>query len=94
MPDKSWKAFERRVAKKIGGRRTGVLGGEDVEHPRWSIECKLLQFLPKWLTEIMKQAEDNCPTGKIPLAVVKQKYDNDEDAYVILRSKNFNWEGK
>ena len=29
MPDKSWKAFERRIAKRVGGRRIPVTGERD-----------------------------------------------------------------
>ena len=44
-PDKPWKAFERRVAKAVGGKRRGpnfTDGRDDVIHPLFSIECKLL----------------------------------------------------
>ena len=29
MPDKSWKAFERRVAGRVGGKRIPVTGERD-----------------------------------------------------------------
>jgi hypothetical protein len=48
MPDKSWKAFERRMAKWFpGGRRRGAdtrgadSGKSDIIAPGWSPECKL-----------------------------------------------------
>lgn len=89
MSDKSWKAFERRVAKMLGGRRTGILGGEDIEHPVYSGECKLLQSLPAWLTKLWAQTEANCPVGKIPVAMVKKNGGLDRDALTILRLGDF-----
>jgi hypothetical protein len=46
MPDKTWKAFERRVAKFFKGRRNPLSGGNaghtraDVIHDSLYIECK------------------------------------------------------
>ena len=46
--DKSWKAFERRIAKLFGCKRRGADfrgekgGKDDLTHPLWSVECKLL----------------------------------------------------
>ncbi len=84
MPTKSWKSWERRVSRGIGGRRTGILGGEDVEHEKWSVECKLLESVPKWLTSLWEQTTSNCPAGKTPLAVVKVKNSLDKDAFVVI----------
>ena len=89
MPDKSWKAFERRVAKDLGGRRTSILGGEDIEHPIYSIECKLLSDIPQWLIKLWTQTAFNCPDSKTPLAIVKEKNRNDDNAFVILRYIDF-----
>jgi hypothetical protein len=98
MPDKSWKAFERRIAKAVGGKRRGAdyrnresSGGlDDIVHPELSIECKLLGR-PAYgdLLNACKQAERNCPDGKVPLALVKKKNGLDEDALVIMRFGKF-----
>lgn len=46
MPDKAWKAFERRVAAYFGGQRNSLsgrnskAGAGDVLHPILIIECK------------------------------------------------------
>lgn len=37
------KNTERALARRLGGRRTGVLGGEDINHPLLSIEAKSRQ---------------------------------------------------
>lgn len=46
MPDKAWKAFERRIAKSLGTERTPLSGGasrhttSDTLHPDLYVECK------------------------------------------------------
>lgn len=46
MPDKAWKAFERRIAKSLGTVRTPLSGGasrhtrSDTLHPDLYVECK------------------------------------------------------
>lgn len=46
MPDKAWKAFERRIAKSLGTVRTPLSGGasrltrSDTLHPCLYVECK------------------------------------------------------
>ena len=87
--NKGWKDFEKRISIELGGRRTGILGGEDVEHPILSGECKLLKSLPKWLIDLWGQTKSNCPAKKIPFACIKQKGLNDKNALVILRFQDF-----
>jgi len=46
MPDKAWKAFERRIAKSLGTDRTPLSGvtsrhtSSDTLHPDLYVECK------------------------------------------------------
>jgi len=46
MPDKAWKAFERRIAKSLGTYRTPLSGGasrhtrSDTLHSQLFVECK------------------------------------------------------
>lgn len=46
MPDKAWKAFERRIAKSLGTVRTPLSGGasrhttSDTLHPDLYVECR------------------------------------------------------
>jgi len=46
MPDKAWKAFERRIAKSLDTHRTPLSGGasrhtrSDTLHPDLYVECK------------------------------------------------------
>lgn len=72
------KAHERAVAKWLGGKRRGVLGGEDVEHEVYSVECKSRERIvtEKWF----EQCENNNKDGKIPLLITHikgQSYDKD-----------------
>lgn len=90
MSNPGWKKFERRIALDLGGRRIGILGGEDVEHPFLSGECKLLKKLPKFLTDVYDQAKKNCPKGKIPFACVKQNGKHDKNSLIILSYEDFN----
>ena len=58
----AWKAFERRVAVALGGRRTGPIGGavSDVVGVPWSVECKRSKRgVPegRWLEQARAQGE-------------------------------------
>ena len=89
MSDKVWKQFERRIAKRLGGRRVGILGKEDIEHPVFSVETKVLKELPKFMTKVYGQAKRNSPKGKIPFACIKENGRHDENALVILSFGDF-----
>jgi len=90
MPDKAWKQFERRIARRFGGKRTGPTNKEDVSHPTYSIECKLLSR-PSFgeIQAAVEQAETHCPAGKVPVAVIKKKYKEDKDALAVMRLETF-----
>lgn len=80
------KEVERAVAKKIGGRRVGILGQEDISHEKFSIEVKSRKAFvaEKWF----QQAEKNA-RGKMPLLIVHvtgRRHNND---YVVIKLKSF-----
>ena len=85
--DKTWKAVERKVAKLLGGRRTGNTGmsSPDVLHPLFSVEVKYRQRLPLLLSVGMAQARREAE-GKIPLLILKQKGQRGE--YAVLELQN------
>jgi hypothetical protein len=95
MPDKSWKAFERRLAALFGCKRRGPDfrgedgGNDDLTHPHWSVEAKLLGA-PTYsaMLAACKQAEANA-RGREPVAVVKRKSAQDKDALVVMRLETF-----
>ncbi len=81
------KAFQTKVAYMHGGKNVGGLGGEDVEHTKFSIEAKYLQrFAGK---KVRDQAISNCPEGKIPIGhihIIGEKYEND---IIMLRLEDW-----
>jgi len=97
MPDKSWKAFERRMAKALGGRRRGAdtrsgeRGGKsDIIHATLAPECKLLSR-PTWgeLQDAVAQATRNAEEHRTPVALVKKKGDEDRKTLVVMSLPEF-----
>lgn len=95
MPDKSWKAFERRVAKRMGGERIPVTGereGADVVGGPFVYQCKLRRGMPAylkgWLRGIVGAAarSEREATGVV---VWKEPNGRDDDAVVVLRLKDW-----
>lgn len=92
MPDAAWKHFEREIALRIGGKRRGPdvrgdSGGKnDIIHPHWSAEVKLLGS-PGYaaLLDACKQAEANAEKFQCPVAFVKRKSKRVSDTLVIMR---------
>ena len=87
--DKSWKAFERRIAERVGGRRlacTGEKDGVDVDAGQFVFQCKLRRGLPdylrEWIDGITETAKRKGATG---IVVWKQPGERVDDAIVILR---------
>lgn len=101
MPDAAWKAWERRIASRIGGRRRGCdVGGtnggkDDVIHPHFSVQCKLLGR-PNFSDCLgaAKQAERDAKPHQEPVAIVKRKRSLDVDALVVMRLETWlDWHG-
>ena len=100
----AWKAWERRVASVLGGKRRGPQTSEEgaglsdikdvppitVEIPSMSVECKLLGA-PGFMQILAatKQAEDAAEPGQMPIAFVKKKFTHDKDALVVIRLEVF-----
>ena len=93
MPDKAWKALERRIAGDHGVRRIPVTGerdGADVRTPMFSIQVKLRKSVPKcireWSDSIHRAAQRDGTTGVL---IVKEPGKRDENALVILRYRDW-----
>ena len=89
MADKSWKAFERRLARRVGGRRIPVTGerdGADVIAGPFVYQAKLRRGMPSylrdWLRGIVAAGERSGTTGVV---VWKAPRALDDEAVVILR---------
>lgn len=61
------KDAERALARRLNGKRTGVLGGEDVSHPLLSIEVKSRKNFSG--ERFMAQAKRHS-NGKIPAVII------------------------
>lgn len=83
------KDTERALAQRLGGKRVGILQGEDIEHPTFSIECKEREKLPVFLTKAYQQAVNNCPEWKIPIVVLHQLSNKHDDDLVIIKLREF-----
>lgn len=60
MGDKSWKAFERFIASRLGTQRIPVPGrkGPDVRAGDWEIDAKLRKEVPKSYRKWLDSAHD------------------------------------
>lgn len=81
------KAHQSKTADAFGGLNVGTLGGEDVHHSKFSIECKSTQKFvgEKWY----EQACKNNKFDRIPIVVVHIKGKRYEEDYVIIKRKDF-----
>jgi hypothetical protein len=88
MPDKGWKAFERRMCRDVGTERIPVTGerdGADGSTSLFAFQFKLRKSLPgwlwTWLAGIRSHAKDK---GKVGVLVLKRPRQRDAEALVVL----------
>ena len=89
-----WKAFERRIAADLGGRRIPVTGlgrhGADVETPMFDVQIKLRKALPAWIFDWLDGICGTAQThGKVGILVLKTPRMRDAEALVVLRMRDF-----
>ena len=83
------KTTERDIAKRLGGKRVGIFGGEDITGVGdWSIEVK--NRVKSTVHNFMRQAVRNCPAGKVPLVIVHEHQGNHGDDLVCIKLRD--WE--
>lgn len=90
----TWKAYERRLAEDLGGKRIPVTGidrhGADVVTRMFHVQAKLRKSLPQWLFDwlggICGTAGD---AGKVGVLILRKPRMEDVDALVVLRYKDF-----
>jgi hypothetical protein len=80
----AWKDHERRVARALGGERSGPLGrhGSDANGTPFAVECKRTaryQLRSEWLTQARRQSKQE---GKPWLLVISEH--NDRRPIVVL----------
>lgn len=81
------KRFEKAISEILGGVRVGIMGGEDVYHPKFSIECKDKAAFAG--IKILEQAERNNKRKVMPLGIVHIRNTDYENSVVMLRLKDF-----
>lgn len=98
MADRTWKAFERRLARSFGTERipaAGVLGSAQREAPDFETDALCFQvkkgysppsYLRAWLDGIVGQAASK---GKSGVVVWGAKRCRDDDALVFMRLADF-----
>ncbi len=78
------KRLESYYANRYNCKREGILGGEDVSHPVYSIETKERKDRTS-AEKFMEQAERNS-NGKVPLVIIHRLHQShDEDLFVFRR---------
>jgi hypothetical protein len=92
----AWKAYERRVAHALGGRRrpvTGIDRGDgDVFTPMFEVQVKLRNgqpvYLKQWLADICRTA---AARDKVGVVVWKTPGSGrpDDEALVVMRWRDF-----
>jgi hypothetical protein len=90
----TWKARERGVAKRLGGRRIPVTGidrdGADVETPLLCVQAKHGRrrpgYLKGWLDGIRATASAR---GKVGVVVWSLKHERGDEAVVLLALRDF-----
>ena len=91
MPNKTWKTFEREVAKFFSGTRNPLSGGRsrhtrgDVIHPVLYVECKYSKDFPKKWQTIWEWTEAWAKEEvKVPIVCLKRK--NMRGFLAVMRS--------
>jgi hypothetical protein len=84
---KRGKRVESEIVKRLGGKRRGILGGEDIEHEHYSIEVKSREkhAIFKWFD----QCKNNNVRDKMPLLVCHEHGKRYDDALVCMTLKDF-----
>ena len=96
MTDKTWKAVERTIAKRLGGKRIGCTGQAtaDVVNDWLSVEVKTRKRLPAWLFRALAQAQ-LFAGDKLPVVVLHETGSRHDNDVVVLRLKDFvDWFGE
>ncbi len=92
MPDKYWKAIERRVARLFGTERIGTREGgpaPDWEND-WTVGEVVCKDIPKWiLTELAQAERREVDRPKLRLLVIHEKGQPLDSALVVMRLGQF-----
>ena len=88
-PDQAWKQWERWLCRLFGGER-------DWEHPEecrgtgvFAPEAKYRKKIPKWLEEMVVQAQSQARDNQIGFVVLTEHNRERMQALVIMRLSDF-----
>lgn len=81
------KDAERTIAKLIGGRRVGILGKEDIDHPDYTVEVKSRKSFAG--SKFLEQAEKHNADDKTAIAIVHVTGKRHAEDIVMMRLKDF-----
>jgi hypothetical protein len=90
----TWKHWEWRVGRDLGGRRIPVTGidrhGADVVTSMFHCQLKLRKALPAWLFQWLDGiVADAKPAGKVGILLLRKPRQEDADALVVMRYSDF-----
>jgi hypothetical protein len=88
----AWKDLERRVAKLLGGTRTGCTGEAtaDVLVGNWlAVECKYKAKLPLWLAGALAQVRGCAGDARLPIVVLFERGRKTGDSLVLMTLTDF-----
>lgn len=89
----TWKGWEWRVGKQLGGQRIPVTGidrfGADVVTPMFHCQLKLRNSLPSWLWSWMGGICSTTPDGKVGILILRKPRQDNAEALVIMRYGDF-----
>jgi hypothetical protein len=89
---KRGKRNEALLAKRLGGKRQGILGKDDVVVGPYSIEAKSRKRYS--VTQHMEQAERNAQPDQVPLVILHTHGQRRSNDLVMMRLKTFEeWYG-
>jgi hypothetical protein len=80
------KAVERVLAKRLGGRRVGILGQEDIFTDLFSVEVKARKAVAVW--DWYQQAVRNAK-GKVPLLIIHVTGKRHDEDLVVMSLADF-----
>lgn len=92
---RAFKDTERRIAHRLGGQRTGHLGGADVVSDWLIVEVKHKKTIPAWIKGAIAQAKRNAQPGKLALVVLHEHGQRSDQDIVLLTLADFQeWFGE
>ena len=91
MPDKVWKAVERKLARRFGTTRVGARDDVqmDIDAGWLSIEVKHRKKIAKFLKDAVAQAVRNAGVSQLPIVILHESGQSHDNNIVMMRLKEF-----